>query len=205
VGGAFKQLINTAVEAGFADQRTYVYGGKDVDKQVHLGFDLASSPARLSAPLIAAVYCTRAGSMELRNPRPRYGLDVVCASIVDRVQPATPWTSMPSRPQRLNGPCRRRPPSFHDAVGRQRCHADRLVERAVDPRSRTRKLVDAGATLPRRHARRRAAAAARWRHACGRLGRSERDAAAGFREHYDHGLAYRHWPARVFAHSSGSG
>jgi murein DD-endopeptidase MepM/ murein hydrolase activator NlpD len=40
--GAFKQLLNTAVEAGFADQRTYVYGKQDVDKQVHLGFDLAS-------------------------------------------------------------------------------------------------------------------------------------------------------------------
>ncbi len=43
--GAFKQLINTAVEAGFADQRTYVYNGKDVDHQVHLGFDLASTAA----------------------------------------------------------------------------------------------------------------------------------------------------------------
>jgi murein DD-endopeptidase MepM/ murein hydrolase activator NlpD len=41
--GAFKQLTNTAVEAGFADQRTYVYKGQDVDKQVHLGFDLAST------------------------------------------------------------------------------------------------------------------------------------------------------------------
>jgi len=41
--GAFKQLINTAVEAGFADQRTYVYNGSDVDRQVHLGFDLAST------------------------------------------------------------------------------------------------------------------------------------------------------------------
>jgi len=41
--GAFKQLINTAVEAGFADQRTYVYNGDDVDHQVHLGFDLAST------------------------------------------------------------------------------------------------------------------------------------------------------------------
>jgi hypothetical protein len=41
--GPFKQLINTAVEAGFADQRTYVYEGKDVDHQVHLGFDLAST------------------------------------------------------------------------------------------------------------------------------------------------------------------
>jgi murein DD-endopeptidase MepM/ murein hydrolase activator NlpD len=41
--GPFKQLLNTAVEAGFADQRTYVYKGQDVDKQVHLGFDLAST------------------------------------------------------------------------------------------------------------------------------------------------------------------
>ena len=41
--GPFKQLSNTAVEAGFADQRTYVYKGQDVDKQVHLGFDLAST------------------------------------------------------------------------------------------------------------------------------------------------------------------
>jgi murein DD-endopeptidase MepM/ murein hydrolase activator NlpD len=41
--GPFKQLLNTAVEAGFADQRTYVYGGQEVDKQVHLGFDLAST------------------------------------------------------------------------------------------------------------------------------------------------------------------
>lgn len=43
--GPFKQLLNTAVEAGFADQRTYVYNGQDVDKQVHLGFDLASTAA----------------------------------------------------------------------------------------------------------------------------------------------------------------
>jgi hypothetical protein len=43
--GPFKQLINTAVEAGFADQRTYVYNGTDVDRQVHLGFDLASTAA----------------------------------------------------------------------------------------------------------------------------------------------------------------
>jgi murein DD-endopeptidase MepM/ murein hydrolase activator NlpD len=40
--GPFKQLLNTAVEAGFADQRTYMYKGKEVDRQVHLGFDLAS-------------------------------------------------------------------------------------------------------------------------------------------------------------------
>lgn len=43
--GPFKQLVNTAVEAGFADQRTYIYKGQDVDHQVHLGFDLASTSA----------------------------------------------------------------------------------------------------------------------------------------------------------------
>ncbi len=49
--GPFKQLINTAVEAGFADQRTYVYDGEAVDHQVHLGFDLASTA---NAPVLAA-------------------------------------------------------------------------------------------------------------------------------------------------------
>jgi murein DD-endopeptidase MepM/ murein hydrolase activator NlpD len=44
-------LTNSAVEAGFADQRTYVYEGKDVDNQVHLGFDLASTS---NAPVQAA-------------------------------------------------------------------------------------------------------------------------------------------------------
>ena len=49
--GPFKQLINTAVEAGFADQRTYVYNGEEIDHQVHLGFDLAST---MAAPVKAA-------------------------------------------------------------------------------------------------------------------------------------------------------
>lgn len=49
--GPFKQLINTAVEAGFADQRTYLYQGEAVDFQVHLGFDLASTA---TAPVFAA-------------------------------------------------------------------------------------------------------------------------------------------------------
>src|SRR4029079_11620051 len=40
-GVVFHPFTNTAVEAAFADQRTYVYGGKDVDRQTHLGFDLA--------------------------------------------------------------------------------------------------------------------------------------------------------------------
>src|SRR5438105_2612407 len=39
--GPFVQLGNSKVEAAFADHRTYIYKGKEVDHQVHLGFDLA--------------------------------------------------------------------------------------------------------------------------------------------------------------------
>ena len=39
--GPFAQLGNSKVEAGYADHRTYVYDGREVDQQVHLGFDLA--------------------------------------------------------------------------------------------------------------------------------------------------------------------
>jgi murein DD-endopeptidase MepM/ murein hydrolase activator NlpD len=37
----FEPLVNAAVEAKFADFRTYTYQGKEIDRQVHLGFDLA--------------------------------------------------------------------------------------------------------------------------------------------------------------------
>jgi len=37
----FVQLGNSKVEASFADHRTYIYKGKEVDQQTHLGFDLA--------------------------------------------------------------------------------------------------------------------------------------------------------------------
>jgi murein DD-endopeptidase MepM/ murein hydrolase activator NlpD len=40
--GAFLRLPNAAPRAGFADQRTYLYAGKEIDQQVHLGVDLAS-------------------------------------------------------------------------------------------------------------------------------------------------------------------
>jgi murein DD-endopeptidase MepM/ murein hydrolase activator NlpD len=49
--GPFRQMMNSAVEAGFADDRTYVYDGAPVDRQVHLGFDLASTQ---NAPIHAA-------------------------------------------------------------------------------------------------------------------------------------------------------
>jgi murein DD-endopeptidase MepM/ murein hydrolase activator NlpD len=39
--GPFLQLANSKVESQFADVRTYLYHGKKVDQQVHLGFDLS--------------------------------------------------------------------------------------------------------------------------------------------------------------------
>lgn len=39
--GPFIPLGNAAVESKFADHRTYFYQGREIDQQVHLGFDLA--------------------------------------------------------------------------------------------------------------------------------------------------------------------
>lgn len=41
--GAFARLSRSSSEAVFADHRTYLYGGREVDRQVHLGVDLAST------------------------------------------------------------------------------------------------------------------------------------------------------------------
>jgi murein DD-endopeptidase MepM/ murein hydrolase activator NlpD len=48
---AFQQLGNSAVQAQFADSRTYLYKGKEIDQQVHLGFDLAVTA---NVPIAAA-------------------------------------------------------------------------------------------------------------------------------------------------------
>ncbi len=40
--GPFIQMVNTQVEAAFADERDYIYQGEVIDHQTHLGFDLAS-------------------------------------------------------------------------------------------------------------------------------------------------------------------
>ncbi len=40
--GSFVRLPNSAPKAGFADHRTYLFEGKEVDQQDHLGVDLAS-------------------------------------------------------------------------------------------------------------------------------------------------------------------
>ena len=50
-GVVFHAFKNNAVESAFADHRTYVFEGKEVDRQVHLGFDLASFAG---TPIVAA-------------------------------------------------------------------------------------------------------------------------------------------------------
>jgi murein DD-endopeptidase MepM/ murein hydrolase activator NlpD len=50
-GQVFYPFTNTAVESAFADHRTYFYQGKEIDRQVHLGFDLASFAG---TPLVSA-------------------------------------------------------------------------------------------------------------------------------------------------------
>ena len=50
-GTVFHDFRNNKVESAFADHRTYVYNGKEVDRQVHLGFDLASLAG---VPIVAA-------------------------------------------------------------------------------------------------------------------------------------------------------
>jgi murein DD-endopeptidase MepM/ murein hydrolase activator NlpD len=49
--GPFVQLGNSQVEASFADHRTYFYRKREVDQQVHLGFDLAVTA---NVPVVAA-------------------------------------------------------------------------------------------------------------------------------------------------------
>lgn len=50
-GGVFHPFTNTGVQSAFADARTYIYKGKEVDRQTHLGFDLASYAG---TPIVAA-------------------------------------------------------------------------------------------------------------------------------------------------------
>jgi murein DD-endopeptidase MepM/ murein hydrolase activator NlpD len=50
-GAVFHPFTNTSAESAFADRRTYIYQNREVDQQVHLGFDLASFA---NTPIVAA-------------------------------------------------------------------------------------------------------------------------------------------------------
>jgi len=66
----FLQLSNSQVEAVFADYRTYMYNGQQVDEQVHLGFDLASLAN-------SAVEASNRGRVAFAGPLGIYGNAVI--------------------------------------------------------------------------------------------------------------------------------
>jgi murein DD-endopeptidase MepM/ murein hydrolase activator NlpD len=68
--GAFRQQPNTKVFANFPEERTYVFDGRTVDTQWHLGIDLAS---RKQTPVEAA----NAGHVVFTGPNGIYGNMVV--------------------------------------------------------------------------------------------------------------------------------
>ena len=68
--GPFVQPRNTKVFSNFAETRTYVYQGKTVDTQVHVGFDLASTK---QTPVPAA----NAGQVVFAGPMTIYGNAVI--------------------------------------------------------------------------------------------------------------------------------
>ncbi|HEX9818441.1 MAG TPA: M23 family metallopeptidase [Methylomirabilota bacterium] len=68
--GPFVQPRNTKVFSNFAETRTYVYQGRTVDTQVHVGFDLASTK---QSPVPAA----NAGQVAFAGPLTIYGNTVI--------------------------------------------------------------------------------------------------------------------------------
>jgi murein DD-endopeptidase MepM/ murein hydrolase activator NlpD len=68
--GPFTRLPNAAPRAGFADRRTYMYEGKEIDQQDHLGVDLASL-AQSSVP------AANSGIVAFAGPLGIYGQTVI--------------------------------------------------------------------------------------------------------------------------------
>jgi murein DD-endopeptidase MepM/ murein hydrolase activator NlpD len=68
--GVFQPLGGSQVESSFADFRTYFYRGKEVDRQVHLGFDLAKTAN-------AAVTAANGGTVVVAQELGIYGNTIV--------------------------------------------------------------------------------------------------------------------------------
>ena len=134
----FLPLRNGKVMSAFADQRTYVYGGKDVDQQTHLGFDLASTAHSEVQASNQGRRRARALLRHLRKqradrPRPRPD-DAVGPSLRDRGQGGPAGRARRGdRALGFHGPRRRRPSPLHDARSRAAGEPDRVVGREVDP------------------------------------------------------------------------
>ncbi len=120
----FQQLGNSKVEAAFADHRTYTYKGRDIDRQDHLGYDLASTAH-------APVSASNDGVVVMADFFGIYGNTVVIDHGYGLLVPVRPPEQLRGqgrrrgearpdhRPKRGQRPRRRRPPALLDgpAVG----------------------------------------------------------------------------------------
>jgi hypothetical protein len=68
--GPFAPLANSKVESGFGDRRQYLCGGREIDRQVHLGYDLAVTAK-------VAVTAANAGTVVFAGNLGIYGNTVV--------------------------------------------------------------------------------------------------------------------------------
>ena len=134
----FRQLGNSQVEASFADHRIYVYKGREVDKQDHLGYDLATTAhAPVSASndgvVLLADYFGIYGNTIVDRPRLRPALGVRPPGQL-RGQGRRRREARPGhRAERLHRPGRGRPPALlGDPPGRAGGRA-RVVGPALDP------------------------------------------------------------------------
>ena len=134
--GAFRQLANSQVESGFADHRTYLHEGEEVDQQVHLGFDLASTanaPIRASNQRHGGARRLLRHLRQLRHRRPRHGAaEPVRAPVLDRGVAGRRGEAGPAaRTQRPDRPGRRRPSALRDAAARPPGVTRRVVGSAL--------------------------------------------------------------------------
>ena len=165
-GVVFHPFTNTAVESAFADHRTYIYKGKEVDQQVHLGFDLASFTG---TPIVSAnrgIVRLRRGAghlRQLRHHRSRDGRAVALWPPLDdrRQGRADGGEGTADRPERDDRDGGRRSSPLHDAGERPDGEPGRVVGRSLDRGSdpqedqggRRRKLVAARIARNGQHAK----------------------------------------------------
>ena len=124
--GVFKQLVNTAVEAGFADQRTYVHKARM--KSTSRSTSASTWRRRCSAP----VQASNRGTVVHADYLGIYGNCVIVdhgmglqslyahLSSIDVKVGDSGGTGTDAGPQRRDRTGRRRSPALHDAARRQR-------------------------------------------------------------------------------------
>jgi len=129
---AFRQQHNSQVESNFADVRNYIYQGKKIDQQVHLGYDLsvtqhvgveASTTAGSSMPPRSASMATASCSTTATVCSPSTATSAKSPSTKATLSnKARSWARAPNRhgrrrPHPLQHAARRRPDRPQRVVG----------------------------------------------------------------------------------------